>query len=54
MEKEKNVEGVVGSSVARPKVLVDGTYVMETVYPSTANMRLNAIKAATKLPLQSE
>jgi coatomer subunit beta len=53
-EKEKNVEGAAGSSVARPKVLADGTYATETAYTSTSNLRLDAVKAAAKPPLRSE
>jgi coatomer subunit beta len=54
-EKEKNAEGAAGSGVTgRPKVLADGTYATETAYTSTANVKLEAVKAAAKPPLRSE
>ena len=39
---------------SRPKVLADGTYATEAAYTSTTTVRLEAVKAAPKPPLQSE
>jgi coatomer subunit beta len=39
---------------ARPKILADGTYATETAYTSTAAVRLEAVKAASKPPLRGE
>jgi coatomer subunit beta len=49
--EDKEKEKVAAS---RPKVNADGTYVTETAYSSSANARLEAVKAAAKPPLRSE
>jgi coatomer subunit beta len=36
-----------------PRVLTNETYATESAYMSTTTMRLEAVKAATKLPLRS-
>jgi coatomer subunit beta len=54
-EKDKNAEGAsVPSGGGRPKVLADGTYATETAFTSSANVKLEAVKAAAKPPLRSE
>lgn len=46
-EKEK-------AAASRPKVNADGTYVTETAFSSSANAKLEAVRAAAKPPLRSE
>jgi coatomer subunit beta len=52
-EKGKEGEKKDGGRGGRPKVLADGTYATETAYTSTANAKLDAVKAAAKPPLRS-
>ncbi|KAG0694794.1 coatomer beta C-terminal region-domain-containing protein [Suillus ampliporus] len=47
-KEDKKVEGS-----GRPKVLADGTYATETAYTSASSARLEAVKAASKLPLRA-
>lgn len=53
-DKSKDGEKKEGGRGGRPKVLADGTYATETAYTSTANAKLDAVKAAAKPPLRSE
>ncbi|KAF6753335.1 coatomer beta subunit, partial [Ephemerocybe angulata] len=49
-DKEKEKER---ASAHKPKVLADGTYATETAYSSSANAKLEAVKAAAKPPLRT-
>ncbi|KAG0692263.1 coatomer beta subunit appendage platform-domain-containing protein [Suillus ampliporus] len=51
-EEDKKEDKKVGGS-GRPKVLADGTYATETAYTSASSARLEAVKAASKLPLRA-